>query len=73
MMTRKKSKNISVDSGLLIEVGGEDLQPGRVYGGDIPHVDLLGVHQLGVHHVCRVLHRVENTFRVDLQGHVSSY
>ena len=68
----RRSENISVDSGLLIEVGREDLQPDGVDGGDVPHVDILGVDQLGVHNVGRVLHGVENTFRVDLQGNVSS-
>ena len=69
----RRSENISVDSGLLIEVGGEDLQPDGVYGGDVPHVDILGVDQLGVDNVGRVLHGVENTFRVDLQRNISSY
>ena len=72
LMTRR-SEDISVDSGLLIEVGGEDLQPDRVYGSDVPHVHVLGVDQLGVDDVGRVFHRVQNTFRVDLQGNVSSH
>ena len=65
MMTRL-SEDISVDSCLLIEVGGQHLQPDRVNGGDVSHVDLLGVHKLGVHDVGRMFHSVEHTFRVDL-------
>ena len=34
--------DVPPQSSLLVEVGGEGLQPGGVYLGDVPHVDILG-------------------------------
>ena len=52
-------------------MGCEDLQPDRVDGSDVPHVDVLGVDNLGVHHVRRMLHCVQNTLGMHLQRNVA--
>ena len=59
-------EHISRHPCLLVEMRRENLQPDRVDGSDVPHVDVLGVDKLGVHEVAGMLDRVENTLRVNL-------
>ena len=49
----------------------QDLQPDWIYSGDVSHVDVLGVDNLGVHHVRRMLHCVQNTLGMHLQRNVA--